>query len=176
MTEFHSEKFGIFNKKSGKGLLLFPRSCEFFGGTPGSCDSPLCLLTSTGLLGTDWPSHLCPAVYVGAWNQLNRCHHHYWNGSKKKNTNVWGNGALWHFNMLLLVYVLAHKCATHVCWKTCASVQSHVRLVSERRRSACLPVWGSPGNEGFSLRLLRWGGARAYTHTTEGFPQSCAKA
>lgn len=48
----------------------------------------------------------------------------------------------------------ASKCTTHVCLKACVSVHRHVR-VCVRRRSVCLPVWGSPGNVGFPLQHQR---------------------
>lgn len=60
------------------------------------------------------------------------------------------------------VPVFVYICAAHVCKSICECVTS---CVCVRRRSACLPVWGSPGNEGFPLQHQRWRGARAYAHT-----------
>ena len=56
--------------------------------------------------------------------------------------------------------------------------------VCVRRRSVCLPVWGSPGKERLpaaASEVTRCEGVRAHTQThththTEGFPQSRAKA
>lgn len=117
-------------RRVAKGYERFQDHVNYLEGLL-ALDSSLCPVTSTRLLGTNWVSHLCPTLYVGAWNRLNRCHRHYWNGSKIKKKvehKREGNRALWHFNMLVLVYVLACKCATHMCPKTCAkSCASRIR-------------------------------------------------
>lgn len=72
--------------------------------------------------------------------------------------------------MRVLMYIHTSKwaCVQLTCeWKhvlVCTGMCVHVR-VCVRRRSICLPVWGSPGKGGFPLQHQRWRGARAYTHT-----------